>query len=83
MPAATTSPKGMGTNMRKKKHAESGRGQKIMSFRADFETLSILAQCENKGRKINELVQEWGRSQNIDERNEEFAIDNDITDEEI
>lgn len=53
-----------------------------MSFRADFETLRFLAQCENKGRKINELVQEWGRSKNIDERNEEFAIDNDITDEE-
>lgn len=63
--------------MKKKQHAEQGRGQKLMSFRADFETLKVLEAVENKGRLINELVQEWGRSRNVDESAQEYAPNDD------
>lgn len=49
----------------RKKYAQKGeREQKMISFRADAETLSILETVKNKGRLLNELVQDWRRSRN-------------------
>lgn len=49
----------------RKKYAQKGeREQKMISFRADAETQSILETVKNKGRLLNELVQDWRRSRN-------------------
>lgn len=36
---------------------------KMISFRADAETLNILETADNKGRLLNQLVQQWKREQ--------------------
>ena len=46
----------------RKKYAERGtRGQKMMNFRADWDTIGILNKVENKGRLLNTLVKDWAR----------------------
>lgn len=50
----------------RKKYAERGtRGQKSMTFRADWDVLKILEKCENKGRVINNAVKDWGRRNRV------------------
>ena len=44
---------------RKKYAAKGERSQKMVTFRADIETIQILDGVTNKGRLLNELVQEW------------------------
>lgn len=45
---------------RRKQRAKNGSCEsRMMSFRADAETISILDKVANKGRLINELVQKW------------------------
>lgn len=53
--------------IRKDYRIKDGITQKLMTFRADIETLEILTSVANKGRLINRLVQEWARSRNADE----------------
>ena len=44
------------------KYAKKGESEmKMISFRADAETVKYLEKAGNKGRLINKLVQRWGR----------------------
>lgn len=44
----------------RKKGTKKGEcSSKMISFRADKETLNILEKANNKGRLINQLVQQW------------------------
>jgi len=36
--------------------------QKMMTFRADMDVLEVLQQVKNKGRLINDLIRNWGRT---------------------
>lgn len=47
------------TQSRKNYSKRGTRSQKMLSFRADAETLEILEKEPNKGRAINEAVQAW------------------------
>ena len=42
-----------------------------MGFRIDFDVVEILAKVENKGRLINQLVREWAKAKNRDERDKD------------
>lgn len=56
----------------RKKYSKRGEvSSKMVSFRADWETLRYLEHSENKGRLINKLVQRWGRSHPWDEYDQE------------
>lgn len=35
---------------------------KMMTFRCDLDALEILQQVKNKGRLINDLIRNWGRT---------------------
>ena len=47
--------------LRKQRAKNGERTSKMMSFRADEQTLLILAKVQNKGRLINDLVKQWWR----------------------
>lgn len=47
--------------LRKQRAKNGERTSRMMSFRADEQTLLILAKVQNKGRLINDLVKQWWR----------------------
>lgn len=54
------------SKQKRKKYAEKGtRGQKMCTFRADWDVLDILNKCENKGRVINIAVKDWARRNRV------------------
>lgn len=53
------------TQKRRKYAAKGERTSKMVSFRADEATMTILNLVANKGRLINRLVQDWGRKHKI------------------
>lgn len=52
----------------RKEYSKDGKSQKHMGWRADFDVIEILKTVENKGRLINNLIREWARAKNKDER---------------
>ena len=61
---------------RKQRAANGERESKMLSFRADRQTIDILSHAPNKGRLINDLVQKWWK------RNQKNFEDNDTPPEE-
>ena len=61
---------------RKQRVANGQRESKMLSFRADRETIEILHHAANKGRLINDLVQKWWK------RNQKHNEDNDTPPDE-
>lgn len=55
----------------RKEYSKEGRSQKHMGFRIDFDVVEILSKVENKGRLINQLVREWAKAKNQDERDKD------------
>lgn len=49
--------------LRKQRAKNGERTSKMMSFRADEMTVSILSKVQNKGRLINDLVKQWWRKE--------------------
>lgn len=49
--------------LRKQRAKNGERTSRMMSFRADEQTLQILAKVQNKGRLINNLVKQWWRKE--------------------
>lgn len=48
---------------RKKWKRGAGTTQKMVSFRADHEVVTILERQPNKGRLLNQLVMDWSKDQ--------------------
>lgn len=48
---------------RKKRSQNGERSQKMMSFRLDKAAVNYLEHVRNKGRLMNELIEQWARRQ--------------------
>lgn len=48
---------------RKKRSQNGERSQKMMSFRLDKAAVNYLEHVRNKGRLMNELIEDWARRQ--------------------
>ena len=48
---------------RKKRSQNGERSQQMMSFRLDKAALNYLEHVRNKGRLMNELIEQWARRQ--------------------
>lgn len=48
---------------RKKRSQNGERSQKMMSFRLDKAAVNYLQHVRNKGRLMNELIEQWARRQ--------------------